>query len=397
MTAAMAHSAAGQRETQRARLMEAIEEIAPILEAGEAAAEHLGRPSPEAIEALRTAGLMRLKVPFEAGGDEADWTLQTEVLEKVAYYSLSAAWCLMLYADNTGKACASLPEAGLARILQGEEPAIICGGGGLMIGDLVRVTGGFRLSGRWIYGSGIPCADYAMISARISPDDEAAPGELRSVVAAVSDLEIEDNWQVMGLKGTGSCDFHARDIFVPEELTFPAGAPSLRGGALYRMGTFGYAGLCMPAVMIGAARRVLDELAARAAAKARGYVRKTTLAERGVFQSFLGQADLRLKAARQLSIATGEKLMADTLALGRNPEANEAEARAVGAYCSSVAIEVVNSAVAYAGGEAVREGHLFERTLRDLHMAGTHMFVSDIAYENHAQFLMKLPGAALSV
>lgn len=376
----------------RRRLMAAIDAIVPRLEAGDLEGEANRGPTADVAAAMREAGLMALKAPREVGGDEADWTLQTEVFEKVAYHNLSAAWCLMLYADNSGKAAASLTEAGLARLMPDGQVPIVCGGGGLMMGELTPVEGGFRLSGRWIYGSGIPQTDYVLISAMIPGKDGAEP-QMRQCVVPIADITVVDNWNVMGLKGTGSSDFTADDVFVPEEMTFDPRAPSPRGGALFRLSTFGYAGLCMPAVMIGAARRALDDLAQLASAKSRGYVKKTTLAHRGVFQVFLGEADLKLKAARGLSLAMGEKLLADAERLGKSPEANEAEARAVGVFCSNTAIEIINGVISYAGGEGVKAGHRFERTLRDLHMAGTHMFVSNIAYENHAQFLMGFPDA----
>lgn len=379
----------------RDRILAAIAAIGPRLEASNAESESLRHLAPDAAAALKEAGLINLKIPRELGGDEADWTLQTEAFEAVAYHSFSAAWCLMLYADNTGRPFAALPEAGIARLRADGDTPVICGGGGMMMGVLTPAPGGYRLSGRWVYGSGIAQSDYALVTARRADDEGPRPTIIQCVVPT-AEIDVEDNWKVMGLKGTGSADYAVNDVFVPEELTFAQTAPPLRGGALYRLSTFGYAGLCMPAVMNGAARRALDDLARRAASKARGYVKKTTLADRGVFQAFLGEADLKLKAARQLSIAMGEKLLRDAAIHGKSPEANEAEARAVGSYCSKVAIEVMNGVIAYAGGEGVRTGHSFERTLRDMHMAGTHMFVSDIAFENHAQFLMDLPGVGVS-
>jgi len=375
----------------RTRLLAAVDAVAPRLEAANFESETLGGPTDDTIAAFREADLLGLKSPRILGGAEADWTLQTEVFEKVAYHNLSAAWCLMLYADNTGKALASLSDAGLARVMQHGIPAI-CGGGGLKIGTLTPVEGGYRLNGDWIYGSGIPKADYAMMSAVVAGKE--AP-QMRSVVVPVGDLIVADNWQVMGLKGTGSCDFSARDVFLPGDLAFDPRAEPRRGGALFRLGWFGYAGLCMPAVMIGAARRVLDDLAALAMRKARGYIARTTLADRGVFQAFLGEADLKLKAARALCLETGARMLQEAGELGRSPDRNEAETRAAGAYAARCAIEVVNGAIAYAGGEAVRAGHTLERTLRDMHMAGTHVFVSDIAFENHAHFVMGKPDAAL--
>jgi alkylation response protein AidB-like acyl-CoA dehydrogenase len=381
------------QDERRRRLLAAVDAIAPRLEAANLEGEALRGPTPDAVAALHEAGLMGLKAPLELGGDEADWTLQTEVFEKIAYHNFSVAWCMMLYADNTGRALASLSDAGLKRIMADGRIPAICGGGGMLYGDLVPAPGGYRVTGRWIYGSGIPEADYVMVGARL-PSQGDEPGEVRQVIMPVRDITIEDTWNVMGLRGSGSCDFNAKDVFVPEELVLNPRV-QLRGGALFRLSVFGYTGLCMPAVMIGSARRALDEIARTAAAKSRGYVAKTTLAHRGVFQKFLGEADLKLKAARQLSIATGEKLLHAVETEGESPIANEVEARAVGAHCANVAIEVVNGIVSYGGGSGVKSGALFERTLRDMHMAGTHVFVSDVAFENHGQFLMELPDATL--
>ena len=370
-----------------AHWLNAVDGIVDQLERGAPAAELAGEPTAEVVKALCDAGLMDLKAPRDVGGAEANWPLQIAVFEKVAYHNLAAAWCLMLYVDNTGKAAAFLPDEGLARLCNGAPLPAVCGGGGLMMGELTPVEGGYRLSGRWIYGSGIHQAQFVQMTARVVG---GGPEVIQCVVPRAQ-LQLVDNWQVMGLKGTGSCDFVADDLFVPAEMTYVAGSAPRRGGALFRLGTFGYAGLCMPAVMVGAARRALDDLGAMAAAKSRGYTVKTTLAERGAFQAFVGAADLKLKAARALTVDMGKRLLADAERLGNSPERNEAEARAVGTYCSDVTVEVMNRIVAYAGGEGIRAGHRFERTLRDLQTAATHMFVSDIAYETHARFVMDLP------
>lgn len=378
-----------------AELSARIAAVAPRLETANAVSEAAGHLSPDAVAALREAGLLSIKSPRAAGGREMSWTLQIQALEQVAYHCVAAGWCLMLYIDNAGKALASLEDAAMRRVLaDGRFPAV-CGGGGLRIGELAEAAGGYRLTGRWIYGSGIAPADYALVRAKLPAQGERPP-QVRQCLVPVADLAVVDNWQVMGLKGTGSADYEARDVFVPADMTFDAAAPALRGGALYRLGTFGYAGLCMPPVMLGAARRALDDLAAASVTHERGYVVRTKLGERQAFQAFLGRADLQLKAARALAIQMGERLLADAEVLGESPEANEAETRAVGVHCADVAIAVMGEIVRYAGGAGVRAGHRFERTLRDLHMAGTHMFVSDIAYENHAHFLMGLPDARLS-
>jgi alkylation response protein AidB-like acyl-CoA dehydrogenase len=385
-----------QASELRLRALAAVEAIGPLLESENAEAERLRAPTASMIKAMREAGLLGLKSPHEVGGDEADWPLQIDVLGRMAYYSISAAWCYMIYIDNIGSALANISDAGLARIIPNGEFPVICGGGGLHIGQLTKVPGGYRITGHWTYGSGIAQAEYVNVLAMIPPQGETQP-QMFSCLLPVNDIELIDNWHVMGVRGSGSCDFAANDLFISDELVFAAslGVPKpKRGGDFFHLSPWAAVTLVLPAVMIGGTQRALDELTKSAASKARGYGKKVNLAERQVFQNFIGESDLALKAARNLMYYVGNKVLDDVRALGDSPEANDAEIRATGAYCAKIALEVMNGVVRYMGGAATQQGHLFERTLRDLHMAGTHMFINDIVVEQHGQFLMGLPYAS---
>lgn len=380
----------------RERLFAAIDKIAPILEASAAEAEKNCAPTAAAVNAMREAGLLRVRAPKVLGGEEVTLNLFHEVIERVAYYDFSSAWILVIYADNTAFAATNLNETGLKRLMPDGEFPIVCGGGGLMMGELTPAEGGYRVSGRWIYGSGIPQSDYTLALAMLPPK-EGEPPQPRTLIMKTSDLEIVDNWHVMGLSGTGSADFIAKDVFVPEEMTYPMEQPTLRGGPIFKLGLIGFLSLATPPMMLGAARRVLDDMAKLASTKSRGYSKKIPLARRGVFQAFLGEADIKLKAARQLALAAGADLQRNIEATGITNPSAEAEARAIGTYCSRIAVDVVTDVLSYAGGTGVQAGHRFERTLRDLTTGATHNILSNISYENHSEFLMELPDAELTL
>ena len=70
-----------------------------------------------------------------------------------------------------------------------------------------------------------------------------------------------DNWDVIGLRGTGSIDYTMRDVFVPEGYSHFAVAHSARGGSLYHLGIIGFATICHSGWALGVGRRLLDELA----------------------------------------------------------------------------------------------------------------------------------------
>ena len=251
--------------------------------------------------------------------------------------------------------------------------------------------GGYCLSGDWRYGSGIDAAQWVMVTGLLAED--AGRGRLLQCVVSREDLVIADNWQVHGLKGTGSSDFSGRHIFVPEALTFSPVDPPQRGGRQYRTATVGYLAYTLPGVVCGVARRVLDELTATASTTKRGYARPRPLAEWATFQHFLGEADQKLKAARALMVCNGQALMGAVDEQGRTSPAQEAETRAAAAFATRVAVEVVHDAARFACGGGVRTGHVLEQALRDVTMASTHLLISESAYENHGQFQLGIPGA----
>jgi alkylation response protein AidB-like acyl-CoA dehydrogenase len=374
----------------RDELFARVDAIGPVLAADVAVGEKLRRLPDTTVSALREAGLLRLKVPAVVGGTEAEPGLQFEVFERVAMTNASAAWCLFIYADGAGGACANLPDAGLEQFLAGGDVPIVCGGGGLIPGILRPERGGYRLSGHFRYGSGIDAAAWVMVLGLLDGGNGGPPA-IRVCVVPRDAFEVEDTWHVLGMRATGSNDFNIDDVFVPEEMTFAPGSPC-RGGRMYRTGFVGYLGYTIPAVILGIVRRALDELTAMASGVTRGYSQPQTLASRVPFQNFLGAADQRLKAAHALMVSDGSNLMQSVDSDGVDLPAVEAGTRAAGALAVRTASDVLADIMRFAGGSALREGSLFEQATRDVTVAASHFFVSESAYENHAKFLLGLAG-----
>jgi alkylation response protein AidB-like acyl-CoA dehydrogenase len=119
----------------------------------------------------------------------------------------------------------------------------------------------------------------------------------------VAEVQIHDNWQVMGLQGTGSCDFSVTDLFVPERFSWDAQrARPQRGGPLYRLGMPAFVANEHVAFALGVGRRALDALLDLAQAKQRGYGSVSPLAARPALQRAVGEGALRLRAVRALAI-----------------------------------------------------------------------------------------------
>jgi alkylation response protein AidB-like acyl-CoA dehydrogenase len=282
----------------------------------------------------------------------------------------------------------------LQRVLKdGDVPFIA---GSLIPGRAVPVDGGYRLSGRWSWASGIRHSGWITPNAMVDKG-EGQPPSLLVAILPVSDVQIIDNWNVVGLQGTGSCDFSTDNLFVPKAFTMELSLnpdmamKPLRGGPTYNLGFAGLALNVLPGFAVGVTRRALDEIAELATSKQRGYAKKVTLADRAVFQRFIGEANLRLRAVRSLYIDLTKEIWETLLKGGRPPVKTMVELRASTAMVFEVARDVVGRAFYFGGGTSVRLESMLQRCLRDINVGATHYYVNDVAYELHGQSLLGFP------
>ncbi len=376
---------------KRRVLMDAVESVRDTLAANSLAAEEASTLPQESVDALYDSGLLRLKLPHVLGGAEADPVTQLDVLEAVSRIDPSAGWCLMIGAASVGSLAAFLPDEAIEELFPGGNPPRTAGAFA-PYGAAIPVDGGYRVSGRWPFGSGVRHSDWVSAGARVKGDD-ARPLQLR-VVMPRHEVTVHDNWQVMGLRGTGSCDFSVDDLFVPERFAWDVSRTEpTRGGPLYRLGRPGFVTNEHSAFALGVGRRALDAFADVAGYKTRGYNATNLLAGRPVLQRALGECDLRLRAARALNV----EILGDAWAAvcaGHPPRPSlQAQMRAVATHTTDVAADAATQAFRYGGGSALFTTNILQQCLRDINAAAQHQMVSDTAYENHGQFLLGLPDA----
>jgi len=380
------------REEKRQVLLAAVERVRDTLLAGADEAEANATLPPATVQALDDAGLLALKLPAVLGGAEADLVTQLEVLEAVTYIDTSAGWCTLIGAAAIASPGAFLVDEAIAQIFaSGQVPR--AAGAFMPSGQAVPVDGGYRVNGRWAFASGIRHAQWVSATTRVVHEGAAAPA-LRRVVLPVTAVQIHDNWQVMGLQGTGSCDFSVTDLFVPECFSWDAQRTRpQRGGPLYRLGMPAFVANEHVAFALGVGRRALDTLLDLAHAKQRGYGQASTLAARAALQRAVGESELRLRAARALAIETYEEAWAIVCAGQTLPPRLQAELRSVATFATEVAVDVTTQVFRYSGGTALYVTSVLQRCLRDINAAAQHLMVSDAAYENYGQFLLGLPDA----
>ena len=324
-----------------------------------------GQLSQTVVEALHAERLFGMWVPRTvADGSELDVVSSVRVIETLSAGDPSAGWVLMAAALATGTGAAYLPRDAVDELFAGERLPVIAGQG-TRPGLAVPTTGGFRLTGAWSFASGIKHATHIHTLGVIQGTNEP-----RIFVLPVGQATLVDNWDVLGLRATGSIDYRIDDVFVPEAYThFAVTEVPKQGGDLYRIGIIGFAGICHSGWACGIGRRLLDELAA----KVRGGVgRSGTQASSETFHEEYAKAEAKYRAARALVYDAWESVnetleRGDALTTRQHTMIRLAMAN-VTWTCKEVADFVYKSA----GTVALRAGTI-QRLYRDMHAGTQHI------------------------
>ena len=381
-----------EREAKRQALLDAVESLRGVILAGADEAEETGTLPQTTVDAIHESGLFAYKSARVLGGAEADAMIQLEVVEAASRIDPAVGWSIMIGSGTLSGMVAFLGEEAISEMfVDGKFPR--AAGAAAASGEAVIVEGGYRVTGRWAFASGIRHSHYLAMGAMAvgGPD---GPKQIR-VVVPTSQAKIHDNWDVMGLRGTGSCDFSLDDVFVPERFTWGgAEARPLRGGANFYLGRPGMQTTGHCGVVLGIGRRALDEITELAKTKKRGYRgTEALIADRGSFQRFLGESDMRLRAAKSLCLETLEEAWELVTEEITPPPELQVRLRASGTYATGEASDIVSQAFRFGGGSAMYSSHILQKCLRDVHGAAQHNMVSDRAYENHGQFMLGFPDA----
>jgi len=203
-----------QREEKRLALLEAVESIRDVLQAGSDEAERIGTLPKDSVDALCDTGLLSFKIPAVLGGAEADLLTQLDVFEAVTRIDPAAGWCLMIGAASVSNVTAFLPDEAIQELFVDGRPPTAAGAF-TASGKATPVEGGYLVTGRWAFGSGIRHSQWISAGAWVAENGQSKSQQVRLVFPR-ADATIHDNWKVMGLQGTGSCDYSVSDLFVPQ-------------------------------------------------------------------------------------------------------------------------------------------------------------------------------------
>jgi alkylation response protein AidB-like acyl-CoA dehydrogenase len=338
------------------------------------------RLSPALVATLREAGCYRLLIPRALGGLEADTLTYLRVVEVLAEGAGSVGWNIA----NNGIAqlvTLGLPEDGVDEIYGQGADTVIAGTAMQGGGEAVPVAGGYRVSGRWQFGSGCHEAAWMLGSFRILDDGRPRHGPdgaalyWRGIFHRAEAEIVPGSWDVTGLRGTGSFDWTVDDVFLPQRRTMPhAGVPldnqwQRWPGIVYALPAQAWIGPHHSAVITGIARAGIAALLELAGGKTpRG--RTGLLCDNPQVQDAVGRADAMLNAGRAYRTAMIAELW-ETLAAGRETTLEQrARCRLAAIYAGDSARSAMDLMYRAGGSTSFQYQSRLAECWRDLHTVG---------------------------
>ncbi|CAE6686598.1 Flavin-dependent monooxygenase, oxygenase subunit HsaA [Paraburkholderia nemoris] len=375
--------AEASRDAARLPLADVIVEIAARREEF----DRLSHVPRDVIAKLKRAGVYRAATPKRFGGDALAPTAFLDMIERIAVADGSAAWVASFGSANVY--LAALPLATQAQIYA-DGPDQVFAGGLFPVQAAQPADGGWRVNGTWKFASGCKGADWLGVGIGAAGPSAGAPGKPRTAVFRPHQVEIVENWDVVGMQGTGSHDLRVTDQFVTDDWTFVRGGEPCVDEPLYRYPTIAYAAQVLAVVNLGLARAALDVANHMAGG------RKTTtgapqLADRAYYRIELAKAEAQLRSARAFFYDTTDDVWQSILA--GNPVTPEQTSllRLAATQIAREGADVVQRAYRLGGTMAIYRSHPLQRLVRDAMVVTQHAFLGEGNFDGAGAVFVGVP------
>jgi alkylation response protein AidB-like acyl-CoA dehydrogenase/catechol 2,3-dioxygenase-like lactoylglutathione lyase family enzyme len=374
---------AGRRAATSA--LEWVRDAAADLAAWADTAERDGRLPPALMSALHAGGMFRLLLPEWLDGAQLDPLSFMKVMEAVASIDASTAWCLC-QAAGCSVAAAYLDRESALEVFGAPDSALAWGPDTGT--HAVALDDGYRVSGRWSYVSGIHHADWLGGSCRLYQPDgtpllTGSGGQKTiTVLFPAHHATVQESWNVMGLRATGTDSFSVSDVFVPSRLAFaredvatrvdPAPLYGFSHASIYAAG--------FAAVVLGIASGTLTNFV-ELAQKKTPLGRERALRDSPIAQATAARCEARLQAARAFLHSQVAMAFDESNHDGQLSEGTMLGIRLAASHAFTEAAAVAETAYHAGGIDAVFAGNGFERRLRDIRTATQQFQGRDEHYE----------------
>ncbi len=372
--------------------------LVPTLRERAALTEDLRRLPPETEADLHKAGLFRILQPKRIGGAEFDYVALIDFAEVLALGDASVAWNLVNLASHHWT-LAMFDKRAQDLIWDEDLDALIASSFIFPAGRARRVDGGYRLSGRWPFSSGVDPSTWNMLAGVVASDDEADGLDYRVFLLHQDSYKVLDTWKSTGLKGTGSNDVECNDVFVPDYMTLGvrdvAGGPTpgsdVNPSALFQVPMFALFPFVLSGVALGNAQACLNDYIDIARNRATTYNR-AKLGDMQTTQIKIAEASAKIDAARLIMRQATIQGMADA-ARGYIPTmAEKVRYRRDGAFAVNLCTEAVSLIFGASGARGLYTSNALQRQFRDAHAVNAHIaFSFDAAGTNYGRVALGLP------
>jgi alkylation response protein AidB-like acyl-CoA dehydrogenase len=362
---------------------EAILKVLPVLAERREQTETARSVAPESIAALREAGLTRLITPVRHGGYGASLRAQIYACSEAARVCPASGWVLMVGGAHNW-ILGSFSDKCRTEIF-GSDPEVLVAGTLAPQGQFKKTEGGWLLSGRWQFCSGVDHSPWLLIGASRAEESDGGPASLHAMVLR-DEVEVDDTWYTLGMRGSGSKDVVLDEVFVPAHRAEPTGKlfDGLSPHALdhdesgnYMVPVLCSLGTQLAGCVLGMAREMRNMFVDKTRVRSDIYSGQGSgaKARRGTMQRRLAESSAEITSA-ELLIGRNCDLF-DAIAIAKEPV--DAQAHSQMRWQASYAAELCRRAVerlyAAAGAHATYDGSPMQQYYRDVIMATHHAAV----------------------
>jgi 3-hydroxy-9,10-secoandrosta-1,3,5(10)-triene-9,17-dione monooxygenase len=373
-----------------------LEQLLPALRERAARCEELRRMPDETLRDFHDAKLFRIHQPKRVGGAELEFAAVVTYGALFARACASTAWNWVNLAAHH-LLLAMFPPKVQEEVWGASPDTLVASSFVFPAGRAQPVKGGYLLSGRWPFSSGVDPSDWDMLAGLVTVA-EGAPPEQRIFMLHRSQYQIHDTWFAGGLRGTGSKDVEVKEQFVPEHRTLavadtkggPTPGSAVNPGPLYQVPVFALFPYMLSGVALGIADGMIADFAASAAGRA-GRMTGARVTEIQSTQIRLGEAAAIARASRLAQ--ESNCIEAQALAAGgKVPDLRtKARYRLEGAYAVDWAVRAVDVMFGLCGAGGLYESGHTARAFRDAHAVRQHFsFNTDIAGTTYGRVALGL-------
>ncbi len=369
--------------------------LRPLLAAHALEAETLRRPVDSVWQALRDSGVFYHFVPKAYGGLEFSLDAFIDAMLPLGEGCASTGWVASFCVEHNWMLAQFSKEA-QDEIFGGGWPYVIAPGVTMPPGKAIPVDGGYRLTGRWKWGTGVMHADWVLATGMIPGE---SPPRMLFFVFPAADATVIDTWRMDGMAGTGSNDIVAEELFVPAHrcidmsLMREGRAPGalLHDNPIYRMPMLPFLGITAAIPAVGLARATVQAFNERLGVRVL-HGSSATQAEKPIAQMRLAQAEMSARTAEVLLRDAARQTMA--LADRRIPSTADERTyiRVQIASAMDHCRAAIRTVCVASGSSAHALDNPLQRALRDVNVMASHVVYDlDMALELRGRSMIGLP------